>query len=90
MLSELLADLFESLPDNAYPGESNAEVLLEMLVGTIRPVAEAAGSQSVMSATALIVDSRDKTLSHLRRVVQLARHRDAGQARRMGRRSRRP
>src|ERR1700678_1688675 len=36
MLSNLGADLAESLPDDAYPGESSAAVVIEMVTGTIR------------------------------------------------------
>ena len=57
MLSELLAGLIESLPEDAYPGEDNAEVVLDMLVGSIRPVVEAAGGESAHSATTLIADA---------------------------------
>jgi hypothetical protein len=77
MLSDLVCDLVESLPDDAYPGESNAEVVLEMLIATIRPVADAAGKSSVRSAAALIAASRDRTLTDLRRAVELARGRES-------------
>lgn len=76
MLSELLADLIESLPNDAYPGESHAEVVLEMLIGTIRPVADAAGEKSVRSAAALLARSRARTLADLRRAAELAGRRE--------------
>ena len=47
LLVDLVAGLIESLPDDAYPGESNAEVVLDMMTGTIRPAAEAAGETLV-------------------------------------------
>jgi hypothetical protein len=72
MLSDLLANLLESIPEDAFPGESNGDVVLEMLIGTIRPVARAAGRESVLSATALIVDSRARTLKDLQRAADLA------------------
>ena len=45
MLSRLVGDLLDELPDDAFPGEDEVEVLFEMLVGTIAPVAEAAGAE---------------------------------------------
>jgi hypothetical protein len=75
MLSNLLVDLIEDLPDDAYPGERPADVVLEMLIGTIRPVAKAAGEPSVRSATALLAASSDRTLADLRAALELARRR---------------
>src|SRR5437660_229309 len=43
LLVDLAAGLIETLPEDAYPGESNAEVVLDMMTGTIGPAAEAAG-----------------------------------------------
>ncbi len=78
MLSDLLGDLIESLPDDAYPGECNAEVVLEMLIGSVRPVVDAAGKESVRSAVALIAATSDRTLTDLRRAVELASRGDCG------------
>jgi hypothetical protein len=41
-------------------------VLLEMLTGTIRPAADAAGTQTVKQATALLGAGGDRVLSDLR------------------------
>ena len=76
MLIDLLGNLLESLPEDAYPGECNAEVLLEMLIGTVRPVVEAAGEDAVRSAAALIADSGARTLTDLERAAELARRRE--------------
>jgi hypothetical protein len=46
MLSDLGADLVESLPDDAYPGEDTAAVVIQMVIGTIRTVLEAAGERT--------------------------------------------
>jgi hypothetical protein len=75
-LSGLLADLIDSLPEDAYPGESNAEVVLEMLIGTIRPVAEVAGEKAVRSASALLASSSARTLRDLERAAELAGRRE--------------
>jgi hypothetical protein len=76
MLSDLLADLIEELPEDAYPGECAGEVVFEMLVGTIRPVGIAAGEEAVRSATALLAACSDRTLADLRQACELARDRE--------------
>lgn len=72
MLGDLLSGLLDDLPDDAFGGEPPAEVLLEMLIGTIRPVARAAGEQTVQGATRLLVATGDKTLSDMRAATALA------------------
>lgn len=79
-LSDLLADLLELLPEDAYPGECHAEVVIEMLIGTVRPVVEVAGERSVRSATALLASSRSRTLKDLHRASELAGEREGGDA----------
>lgn len=44
-LADVLGMLLEDLPEDAFPGEEPAEVLVEMLTGTLRPAAEAAGER---------------------------------------------
>jgi hypothetical protein len=73
MLSGLLADLLDDLPENAFPGEAPAQVLLEMVTGTIRPAADVAGEIPVRSAAALIASSRARVLGDLRRAVDTSR-----------------
>jgi hypothetical protein len=41
-LQDVLGALLEELPEDAFPGEDNAAVLVEMVVGSCRPVFEAA------------------------------------------------
>jgi hypothetical protein len=88
MLGELVEDLVESMPEDAFPGESNGKVVLEMLIGSIRPVADAAGEQSVRIAVGLLAASRARTIADLRRAAELAERREcqAGR-RRSGRRT---
>lgn len=73
MLTDLLGNLLDALPDDAYPGESPAEVLVEMLTGSVRPVADAAGPHAVLDATALLGAMADRTLDDLRVAAELAR-----------------
>lgn len=71
-LVDLLSTLLEDLPEDALPGEDPGEALLDMLTGTIRPVAEGAGEQVVVHATALLGAVLDRTLADLRRAADLA------------------
>jgi hypothetical protein len=72
MLIDVVGDLIEEMPEDAFPGESNAEVVVDMLVGTVRPVADAAGREPVRSAIALITGSRDRLLTDLERALEIA------------------
>lgn len=72
MLTDLLSELLEQLPDDAFPGQEPGVVLIDMLIGTSRPVADAAGEQAVRAATALLGAVGDRTLSDLRVALDLA------------------
>lgn len=72
-LSEVMGTLLEDLPENAFPGEDGAAVLIEMVVGTCRPAVEAAGEPGCWAASALIAAVRDRVLSDLRAAAKLAR-----------------
>jgi hypothetical protein len=72
MLTDVLAQLLEDLPDDAFPGEEPAEVLIEMLAGTFFPAAEAAGARTVQDATALVGALGDRAIEDLRRAAELA------------------
>jgi hypothetical protein len=71
-LADLLSSLLESLPADAFPGEDHAQVLLEMLAGTMQPAADAAGARTVRQATALLGALCDRALSDLRAARDLA------------------
>ncbi len=78
MLQGLLSDLLEDLPEDAFPDEENAAVLVEMLIGTITPVAEATGEPVVNEATTLLEACSDKTLADLRGAMALRTAMDRG------------
>ena len=71
MLEGVLSNLLEDLPDDAFPGEDSGVVLVEMLTGTIRPVATTAGERVVRDATALLYASGDRTIEGLRAALAL-------------------
>lgn len=75
MLADVLGSILENLPEDAFPGEDPVEVLLEMVVGSVRPAADAAGGQTVRAATALLGAVSDRTLNDLRAAAALARRR---------------
>jgi hypothetical protein len=72
-LSDTLSSLLEDLPEHAFPGEDNAAVLMEMVVGSCRPAIDAAGERECRAATALIGAVRDRVLDDLRAAAQLAK-----------------
>jgi hypothetical protein len=77
MLVDVLSSLIEELPPDAFPGEDNAAVLVEMVVGTCRPVVDAAGASSCFEAVALIGAVGDRVRHDLRRAAEEARRRTA-------------
>jgi hypothetical protein len=74
-------NLVDNLPENAFPGERNAEVMLEMLIGTIR-AAVGGCEKSVRSAVALFAACKTRTLTDRERNAGLARRREYGARRR--------
>jgi hypothetical protein len=72
MLSRLVGDLLDELPEDAFAGEDQVEVLFEMLIGTITPVASAAGGAQVRATTALLGAMSDRVLADLRAALRLA------------------
>jgi hypothetical protein len=72
MLSRLVGDLLDELPEDAFAGEDQVEVLFEMLIGTITPVAAAAGADQVRATTALLGAMSDRVLADLHAALRLA------------------
>lgn len=64
-LEGVLASLLEQLPENAFPGEDSAAVLVEMVAGTCRSAVEAAGEPVSTRAIALIGAVRNTVLRDL-------------------------
>jgi hypothetical protein len=76
-LTDVLSNLVEEIPEDAFPGEEPARVLVDMVVGTVRPSARAAGLPAVRQATALVAAVRDRVLTDLRTAAELAARREA-------------
>ena len=58
-----MGSLLAELPDTAFPAEDRAEVLLEMLIGSVHPAARAAGGHDCCLATALVGAIRERVLT---------------------------
>ena len=58
-LTSLAADLIEALPADAYPGEEPAQVVLEMVSGSIRSFLSEADEAEVARATELMAGAVD-------------------------------
>lgn len=72
-LQDTYVTLLEDIPDDAFPGEDPAEVLLEMISGSACLAIEAAGLEISRAATALIGAVMDRTLDDLRAAAALAK-----------------
>jgi hypothetical protein len=75
MLAELVEDLVDALPEDAFPGEPLGEVVLEMLCGTVTPALEAAGARELQSARALVGAMGDRTIADLKAAAERAARR---------------
>jgi DNA-binding response OmpR family regulator len=64
--------LMEHLPEDAFPGEDNASVLLEMIVGSVSPAVAAAGEDECRTAIALVASLRERVLADLHTAARLA------------------
>jgi hypothetical protein len=76
LITGVLEDLLDGLPEDAFPGENEVEVLLEMMAGTIRPAVAAAGDEIVHEVLALLGALTDRILSDLQAAIGAARARD--------------
>jgi hypothetical protein len=75
-LEDVMTALLDELPDHAFPGQDNAHVLLEMVVGSVHPAARAAGPRDCHVATALVGAIRERVIADLRTAAELAKERE--------------
>src|ERR1700722_17562570 len=73
VLSGLAAELIESLPVDAYPGEEPGAVVVEMLSGTIATALRSADPRDVRRATELMDGAVERTIEHLELACALSR-----------------
>ncbi len=72
-LEDVMASLLEDMPDESFPGEDNAAVLLEMVVGSCRPAVTAAGEPECWRTIALVASVRDRVIDDLQAAAELAK-----------------
>jgi hypothetical protein len=72
VIAGALESLLEDLPAGAFPGEDNAEVLLERVAGTCAPVIRAAGETVCRDTLGLVCALRDRFLADLRGAADAA------------------
>jgi hypothetical protein len=75
-LEDVMSALLDELPERAFPGQDNAHVLLEMIVGSVHPAATAAGRRDTRTAIALVAAIRERVLADLRTAAELAKERE--------------
>lgn len=73
MLAGLVGDLADALPVDAYPGEEPADVVVEMMYGTIATAVGAVDPEKVRAATELIGLAGAQVIEHLRVARELSR-----------------
>lgn len=72
-LADVLSVLLEDLPGDAFPGEEQGAVLVEMVAGSSLPAIEAAGAPACLAATDLVIEIRERVREDLRAAAMLAR-----------------
>jgi hypothetical protein len=77
-LADLAGDLIEALPADAHPGEDPAQVVLQMMSGTISSFLGEVEDAEVERATELIAGSLDRVIEHLKLALALRRRMEAG------------
>jgi DNA-binding MurR/RpiR family transcriptional regulator len=78
MLAGLAADLVEELPDEAYPGEEPAAVVMEMITGSIRTALVEVDQSDVQRAVEIMREAADRVIEHLRLALALGRRMEGG------------
>jgi hypothetical protein len=73
MLEGMAADLAETLPATAYPGEEPAAVVMQMITGSIRTALTEADVSDVQRAVELMQEAADRVIEHLRVALALRR-----------------
>jgi hypothetical protein len=78
LLTDVAADLAESLPPDAYPGEDPGAVVIEMMSGTIRTVLETVDPDLVAEAASLMDLALDQVQEHLQLALCLSKRMHSG------------
>ncbi len=73
LLTDVAAELAESLPSAACPGEEPAAVVLGMVCGSIRSVLETVEPELIEASAELMEMAIDRVEEHLRLALELGR-----------------
>ncbi len=86
VLRDLMSNLVDALPSDAYPGEDPAIVVVEMLCGTIATALWSVEERDVQRATELMSLAEARVFEHLQLASKMSRqiHQDGGAGRRYG------
>jgi hypothetical protein len=76
-LEELFSSFLPSIPDGAFPGEDKAQVLFDMVLGSVEPATAAAGEKDCRTAIALIGAMRERILADLHTAAESCREQEA-------------
>jgi hypothetical protein len=74
-LFDITTSLLDDMPDDGFPGEDPAAVMVEMLAGSCRPAIEAAGEAGCRAAIDLAGAIREHIRDDLRAAADLSRQR---------------
>lgn len=72
-LFDVTSTLLDELPEDAFPDDDPAVVMVEMLANSCRPAIEAAGETGCRTATELAIAIRENIRNDLRTAARLAR-----------------
>jgi hypothetical protein len=78
MLSGVIEDLADALPSDAYPGEEPADVVVEMVYGSIAIALRAVDPEELDTATRLVDLAGKQVLEHLQLACELSRRMHRG------------
>jgi hypothetical protein len=73
MLCDLVGNLVDALPEDAFPGESQGRVVTEMVFGTIATAFESVDLADVVRASELIELAAERVIEHLTLAAELSR-----------------
>jgi hypothetical protein len=74
-LFDVTSSLLDELPEDAFPNEDPAVVMVEMLAGSCRPAIEAAGEAGCRTAIGLAIAIRENIRNDLQAVARSASNR---------------
>lgn len=84
MVCDLVENLVEALPQDAFPSESQGSVVVEMLFGSMAAALESVDSTEVVRAADLIELTTDRVIEHLRLAYELSDRMHGGDGRGRG------